>query len=186
MLYPNGADNLEFMGEFAFTTGLFTCTRLVLGTSNIIRRFGWTKAALITPVVLLITGGLFFINVIFHQSVSDFMIALGTNPLNFIVLLGMAQNVLTKGCKYSFFDPTKEMSYIPLDEESKIKGKAAIDGVGSRLGKSGGSLINMFLIIIFGSVGAITPYVAVIMVVIIVLWIIAARFLGKEFDKISA
>ena len=77
------------------------------------------------------------------------------------------------------------MSFIPLSAECKLKGKAAIDGVGSRLGKSGGSVIHQFLLMIFGTVSASTPYVAGIMLIVIFAWISSTFSLGKQFNALS-
>jgi len=184
--YPNSNDYSTFMGYFSFTTGLVTVLMMLFVGGNVIRRFGWGTAAQITPVVLLITGVGFFVFVLFRDDLAGFIAMVGTSPLMLAVIFGAAQNIMSKSAKYSLFDPTKEMAYIPLDQESKVKGKAAIDVVGARLGKSGGSLVQQGLLVAFGTIGAITPYVGVILLVVIGAWMIAARSLSKQFNQISA
>jgi AAA family ATP:ADP antiporter len=134
----------------------------------------------------MITGVAFFSFVMFREQLTGFIAMMGTTPLMLAVIFGMVQNIMSKASKYSLFDPTKEMAYIPLDQESKVKGKAAIDVVGARLGKAGGSLVQQSLIVALGSVAAITPYIAAILFVIIGGWIIAARALGKQFNELNS
>lgn len=184
--YPNPNDYSVFMGNFSTITGFVTILMMLFVGSNVIRRFGWGTAALITPIVLLVTGVGFFSFVIFRDSLGGMISAIGTTPLMLAVLFGMAQNIMSKSSKYSLFDPTKEMAYIPLDQESKVKGKAAIDVVGARLGKSGGALINQGLIVLFGSLAAITPYIAGILFFVIFGWIAAAKSLSRQFSQLSA
>ena len=105
----------------------------------------------------------------------------GMTPLAISVFFGAAQVCLSKAAKYSVFDATKEMSFIPLDHELKLKGKAAIDGVGSRLGKSGGSIIHTALLPFLATVSASAPYVAGILLVVILGWMAAVRSLGRQF-----
>ena len=43
---------------------------------------------------------------------------------------------------------------------SQVKGKAAIDGLGSRLGKSGASFLQQGLVLVFGNILNAAPFVA--------------------------
>ncbi len=179
--YPNPNDYSAFMGNFSRVTAVATILMMFFVTGNVVRTLGWKFAALVTPVVLMITGAGFFAFMLFGDKMGNAFAFIGATPLMLAVLFGMAQNVMSKSAKYSLFDPTKEMAYIPLDAESKVKGKAAIDVVGARLGKSGGSLIQQLLILALGSIGAMTPYVGVILFVIISAWIVSVIALDKRF-----
>lgn len=184
--YPNPTDYVGFMGMFSQITAVITVLMMLFVGGNVIRRFGWGKAALTTPVVLLLTGVAFFAFVIFREQLGGMIAAIGTTPLMLAVVFGTAQNIASKSTKYSLFDPTKEMAYIPLDQESKVKGKAAIDVVGARFGKAGGALINQGMIAIAGSAALIAPYTAVIMIGILGAWIAATRSLNKQFVSLTA
>jgi AAA family ATP:ADP antiporter len=182
--YPDYNSYSAFMGIFSTVTGFVTICMVFIG-SYIIRSKGWGFAAAATPAVLLVTGVMFFMFVLFREQLQGYIAILGTTPLFLGVLIGAIQNIMSKSTKYTLFDPTKEMAYIPLDQESKVKGKAAIDVVGARLGKSGGSLLQQFLLLTFGSLSAITPYVAVVMLFMIVGWLYAVRSLNTQFLELT-
>lgn len=179
--YPDPNAYSAFMGNFSSATGTVTFAMMIIGRF-IFRKFGWGVAAFVTPLVLGITGVGFFSLILFSETVSPFIAALGTTPLIAAVMIGAAQNILSKSAKYSLFDPCKEMAYIPLDVEQKSKGKAAIDVIGNPLGKSGGSFIQQILIFSLGSLAASTPYLAIILFAIIGMWLVAARSLDKQFS----
>ena len=180
--FPDPNSYSAFMGNFSSATGLITLLMMLAGRF-IFRKWGWGTAALITPVTLLTTGAAFFSLTLFPQFFAPITAQLGTTPLMLAVMIGAAQNILSKGAKYSLFDPCKEMAYIPLDAESKTKGKAAVDVIGAPLGKSGGSIIQQILIGIFGSLSASTPYLGGILGLIIMVWIKAAASLNIQFQQ---
>ncbi|KAK9844458.1 hypothetical protein WJX74_002809 [Apatococcus lobatus] len=182
--FPNPNDYSSFMGDFSTATGAVTFTMMIL-SRWIFKKFGWGVAALITPTVLLITGILFFALVLGSGPLTPTLAAMGFTPLMAAVLVGAAQNVFSKSSKYSLFDPCKEMAYIPLDQETQLKGKAAIDVVCNPLGKSGGAFIQQIMIVSFGSLSASTPYLGVILLGIVLVWMGAARSLNKQFTELQ-
>jgi ATP:ADP antiporter, AAA family len=182
MAFPDPNAYSAFMGNFSTATGIVTLIMMVAGRF-IFSKWGWGTAALITPITLLTTGIGFFSLTLFPAFFAPITEKLGTTPLMLAVIIGAVQNILSKGAKYSLFDPAKEMAYIPLDQESKTKGKAAIDVIGNPLGKSGGSFIQQILIGMTGSLSAATGYLGVILGGIIIVWLKAAASLNAQFQK---
>jgi len=138
---------------------------------------------MIAPLILLVTSVLFFTFVIFKDHLSSHIISFGVTSVYMAVMIGAAQNILSKGTKYSLFDPTKEMAYIPLDQELKVKGKAAVDVIGGRLGKSGGGFIQVVLLTLTaGNQLVIAPYLFVLILIVGIGWISAAKGLAKLYQ----
>merc|ERR1712232_1253437 len=182
MAYPNPNDYSSFMGNFSSATGATTLIMMLLGRT-IFEKFGWRKAALVTPTMIGVTGLAFFSLQLFAPAFVPLAASLGTTPLMLAVLAGATQNILSKSSKYSLFDPCKEMAYIPLDQDSKTKGKAAVDVIGNPLGKSGGSLIQQILIFGVGSLSAATPYLAGILSFLLFWWFKAVQSLAGKFES---
>jgi AAA family ATP:ADP antiporter len=181
LMYPNENDYNAFMGQFSMWTGTATILMMIVG-GNILRRFGWFTGAIITPLMVLATGLIFFICVLMREGLTPMMAAVGITPIFMAVIVGQIQNIMSKSTKYSLFDPTKEMAYIPLDQEIKVKGKAAVDVVGGRLGKSSGAAIQQTLLIAIPGASFVTiaPYVAVIFAVLCVFWMYAVKNLNLQ------
>lgn len=192
--YPDPGDYNAVMGGLSTVTGAIAIVLMLVG-SNILRRLSWKTAALITPLVLL-TGILIFFGVIMYnntlipegyslvQALKEGVIEHKT--VVFVVMLGLAVNAFGKSVKYSLFDPTKEMAYIPLDPELKVKGKAAVDVIGGRGGKSGGSYIQMGLLTATGSaLYQLAPIIAPIVIGVVILWILSVFGLNKKFQELT-
>lgn len=171
-LYPTTLDYNRYINVLQVIQGALAVV-LSLVIANLIRFFGWTPTALATPVIMLLLCGLFFSAMFFPNAVGVI------TPLTTVVFIGALQNSFSKACKYSIFDSTKEMAFIPLSFECKLKGKTAIDGIGYRFGKSGGSLILQGLLLLFSSVSASTPYAAVILLAVLLIWIYCVNSLAK-------
>jgi AAA family ATP:ADP antiporter len=134
---------------------------------------------------------LFFAFIFAREWVEFILNAMATTPVAAASFLGAGIIILSKGIKYGLFDPTKEMAYIPLDDELKTKGKAAVDVIGGRAGKAGGAFVQSNLQIMLAAtalssganiVSATAPYAFIVFAVVAVLWLYAVKGLSKKVD----
>ncbi|MHC0449665.1 MAG: Npt1/Npt2 family nucleotide transporter [Candidatus Lariskella arthropodorum] len=173
-----------FNGKVQIYTGIATSISM-LCSSYLLRILSWRTAAVFTPIIILFTGIGFFLFVIFKSGLEGYAVALGTTSVVLAVYFGAIQNVLSKAIKYSFFDPTKEIAYIPINDDLKAKGKSAADVVGGRLGKSGGAFVQWALLSFFPGTTllSIAPTLFATFMVILVIWFFAVIGLSKQFEK---
>ena len=182
--FPIQNDYSAFMGSFQMWTGSISMIGMVAGV-YILRNFKWRFAAILTPVMILVTGALFFLLILAGNKFEASLALMGTTSLMMAVIMGATQNILSKATKYSLFDSTKEMAYIPLDEELKVKGKAVVDVTGARLGKSGGAIIQALLLMFVSnaSLSSLTEEILYIFLAIMFCWIGAVFALSKLFEE---
>lgn len=195
ILYPTEVEYNRVMGWLSTITGVVSVLLMLVG-SNLLRRFSWKRCAMITPVILFI-GTLIFFGVIHwnnHHLPAGLRIEqavrTGLFPetyVYFAILVGLVANGLGKAVKYSLFDPTKEMAYIPLDFTLKTKGKAAVDVIGGRGGKSAGSAFQWLLLAIYPQafLYQLVPVIAPIVVGIVFLWLLSVVRLSKRFEQLT-
>lgn len=185
-LYPNPQDYNMYMSRITAIIGVIATLTAVVVSGNSIRKFGWTFTAMLTPLILFITSVGFFGFFFFKIELSEIsMVLFGASPLAMAVFFGSAQNIMSRAAKYTVYDATQQMAFVPLDSESKAKGKAAIDGVCSRLGKSAGSLVHQSLLLTFSTISASAPYVAGFLFGSIMIWMSSVTWLGKKFNALS-
>jgi AAA family ATP:ADP antiporter len=180
-LFPSPGEYTAYMSKITFFIGIIATLGSYLVSGSYIRAFGWKSTALLTPFIFIITGIGFFYFLFLKQYSSTAVTFFGLTPLALCVFFGSLQNILSRAAKYTVFDSSKEIAFIPLSDENKIKGKAAIDGIGSRLGKSGSSLVLQTLLLTFASPIACSPIIAVILIIVMPMWMFSIGSLNKKF-----
>ncbi|CAD7696846.1 unnamed protein product [Ostreobium quekettii] len=180
LVYPTPAAFTGFMGDVATATGIVTGSLMFL-SPIMFERLGWTGVAGVTPKVLSYGGGAFFLSCFaYHAFTRMGALAWGTAVLPAVAFGGAALFVLARGAKFSLFKPAEEMVYICLDEDSRTKGKAAVDVVGAQFGKSAGSISQQVLLLLSsGALFGIIP-------VIFGMYMLTLREWNKAVDDLSA
>ena len=102
------------------------------------------------------------------------------------VWIGVVGVATFKAIKYSLFDPTKSMAYLPLDNDIKTKVQAAVEVIGGRVGKAGGSATTYILTNIISVGSKISKHVYTIIpiaIISLIAWIISVLGLSNKYEE---
>lgn len=160
---PIKTEYYTFMGRYSTLVGVSAYIMMFIG-SGVLNSIGWRAAALMTPAIMAVLAAPFYASIL-RIDLSNRKMLLTA------VYVGLMQHVLSKASKYSIFDPMKEMAYIPLDPVSKTKGKAAIEVLGARLGKSAGAFIQQIIVLVSGDLLRGGWLIASLFYLVITTWI---------------
>ncbi len=183
--FPTMQGFINYQGEVLFWVGGATIFFAVIG-STLIKKFGWFSAAILTPFAMISTGILFFLGVINSKSIYYLTTVTSVlSPALLILSMGTIQYIFTKGLKFSLCDATREMLYIPMPSHVKTHGKAAVDIVGTKIGKSIGATIQILIFTIypFCTYDDIAWVLMVIFTISCILWIIVIFKLDRIFSE---
>ena len=160
--YPDPEKFAEFMGFFGVCVNLLSLVFAIVGTSFVIRRFGFTFCLVAYPVTIGLVICMVWLN-----------------PSLWVFLGGM---VALKGLSYALNNPCKEIMYIPTSKDIKFKAKGWMEGFGGRSAKGTGASIFAA----FAGKVHMSLYTSLISLGIVGVWIAAALFVGRTNERLVA
>lgn len=151
----------HFPRVFTFTNMVALVVQLFL-TSLVMTRFGVGTALLFLPVAALLGS-------------AGFLVA----P---VLLMGSLLNTTDNGFSYSINQSAKEALYVPTTRDEKYKAKAFIDMFVQRFAKALAVGLSLLITTLFSGYSSIR-WLSLVTAVILLLWILAARYAGRVFHE---
>lgn len=171
----------SYNGYINQVTSLIGLSAVVMSLASrfIFQKFHWGSIATLTPLLLFITSFIFFgAHLIPEETLTGFSSWLNITPFYLIMTLGSIHTIVALTSKYTLFDTCKELAFLSIGEENRLRSKSVIDSIGSRLGKSGSSCLYQALLILFGTTAGQIPTIAATSLFVIGISILAARTLS--------
>lgn len=154
----------HFASVFAITNAIAMVVQLFV-TSFVMTRFGVGTALLVLP--LLAAGG-----------------SLGFAALP-TLWIGSSLNTIDNAFSYSINQSAREALYTPTTTDEKYKAKAFIDMFVQRFAKAIAVGVSLAITTFFDDFSSIR-WLSFFTVAVIALWVVAARYAGREFARVTA
>ena len=179
--FPNPKDYCAYMGALGTWSGGLTALFALCVTPWLIRRHRWAVASLVTPISIFLAAGSFFAMVCSR----DYWVS-SVAWVTLTVACGSVQFCLCRAAKYTLFDTAKEIAFIYLPDQERMQGKLIVDGIGSRMGRGGASILSIGLISAAGGVLASALATGFVAGAVALTSVLATWRLGRLVDQRAA
>lgn len=159
--YQSAGDLTSFYALYYFIFNAIGLVISIFGTTPLLRLLGIRTSLFVFPVMCFI---MLVIAMIFPYGWMLVATLIGLRAFN-----------------YALNHPTKEVLYIPTTKEIKFKAKSWIDAFGSRIAKSFGSLFNIFMHRLSGSLAVF--FSISLSLFLTTIWLVVVYFLGKTLQN---
>ena len=174
---PDPTSYAAYMGDVQTYSGMVTGIFMV-AAPFLFKNLGWKGTLSVTPKTVIALEWVFFGTSIY--ALRHGQLAQSSAILPWLVLGGAVIYIVERAAKFSLFKPAEEMVYITLDEDSRTKGKAAVDVLGAQIGKTGGSFMQQGLIFAYGSIIGALPVLVCCHSAIAICWLVAVNALAAR------
>ena len=149
-----------------------------------IKHYSWRSVSLLIPSVLLFIASIFYF-VLFNSSLYSNLMCIF--KLSTVAQVGAVYYICNRFFKYAFFDPVKEIAYMPLEEKERLQGKAMIDVFGSKFSKAMSGYVQGILLAVmpYASQISISKYLIYFVVIFMIIWIRSVLVVSKEYEELS-
>ncbi len=174
----------SIVGNLSMSIGVLTIIVTII-SPMIITFFSWKASAILTPVIVGISGLVFFV-FYFINKFLNINTLLGMKMCDVVIIYGLIALAASRSIKYGLFDPTRNMAYISLNYEEITKGQAAVESIGVRMGNLGVSAVNYTLtnlVCAGATIGCYLPIIFLIFSSSIFIWIKSIFFIDKSQKK---
>ncbi|HUX80619.1 MAG TPA: Npt1/Npt2 family nucleotide transporter [Alphaproteobacteria bacterium] len=174
----------DFLTNYALWNGIGIVI-FAFATKNFIHKWGWFTVAFMPPIIGLITAIPFLFLLLFHSMHGKYTVLFNINPHHLLAVIGATQSIMMTAAFSCLYYPTKEMTYIPLDQSMKVKGKVAADVLGGSCGRAGSGIIQEGLLSWSGGMDlTIVPYLTWLILGLFGTWFYSTYSLGKKYLKL--
>lgn len=158
-VYPDSNDFNDYLSLCTSYISVIS-TFLALGvTGSLIRRFPWQISALVTPFVLLVPVFCLVVSCYFYEN----------DPV-LCTFFGACYYSLSRICKFTFFDLSKEVATVEMEYSDQVKSKTILDGLIPKFAKTSESVFLQILLVSFIYFSAAIPFIIILMLALHCFW----------------